>query len=109
MQQAPGYGKLSSWVDEDILPTPAAVGRIMELVAQRQGTNILGVDIGGATTDVFSVIDGTFFRSVSANLGMSYSSGNVLVEAGLDNIVRWLPFNMSPYRVADRKGILLVA
>jgi hypothetical protein len=51
---------------------------------------------------VFSVIDGTFFRSVSANLGMSYSSGNVLVEAGLDNIVRWLPFNMSPYRVADR-------
>ncbi|HHX27384.1 MAG: glutamate mutase L [Bacillota bacterium] len=102
MQQAPGYGQLSTWVDEDILPTPAAVGRIMELVAQRQGTNILGVDIGGATTDVFSVIDGTFFRSVSANLGMSYSSGNVLVEAGLDNIVRWLPFNISPYRVADR-------
>jgi uncharacterized protein (TIGR01319 family) len=102
MQQAPGYGKLSSWVDEDILPTPAAVGRIMELVANRQGTNILGIDIGGATTDVFSVIDGTFFRSVSANLGMSYSAGNVLVEAGLDNIVRWLPFDMSPYRVADR-------
>lgn len=102
MQQAPGYGVLSSWVDEDILPTPAAVGRIMELVAERRGANILGIDIGGATTDVFSVIDGTFFRSVSANLGMSYSAGNVLVEAGLQDIVRWLPFNMSPYRVADR-------
>jgi uncharacterized protein (TIGR01319 family) len=102
MQQAPGYGKLSSWVDEDILPTPAAVGRIMELVSSRQATDILGVDIGGATTDVFSVVGGTFFRSVSANLGMSYSSGNVLVEAGLDNIARWLPFEISPYRVADR-------
>jgi len=102
MQQAPGYGELITWVDEDILPTPAAVGCIMELVADRQGMNILGIDIGGATTDVFSVINGTFFRSVSANLGMSYSSGNVLVEAGLENIVRWLPFNVSPYRVADR-------
>jgi hypothetical protein len=29
------------------------------------------VDIGGATTDVFSVYDGVFNRTVSANLSMS--------------------------------------
>ena len=56
-----------------IMPTPAAVGLIMETIAKREDLNLIGVDIGGATTDVFSVFDGVFNRTVSANLGMSYS------------------------------------
>lgn len=102
MAHAPGYEKLKSWVDADILPTPAAVGRMMEVLAYRHRANLLGVDIGGATTDVFSVIDGSFHRSVSANLGMSYSAGNVLIEAGVENVLRWLPFEVPWHQVADR-------
>ncbi len=102
MKQAPGYETLSAWVDGDILPTPAAVGSIMEAAALRKKANVLGVDIGGATTDVFSVIEGMFFRSVSANMGMSYSAGNVLVESGIDKVVRWLPFHLPQNEVADR-------
>jgi len=100
MQQAPGYGKLSSWTDAPIIPTPAAVGAMTETVARREGIQVIGVDIGGATTDVFSVFEGeaekedvktdlVFNRTVSANLGMSYSVSNVLVEAGVRNVLRW--------------------
>ncbi|MGH8006398.1 MAG: glutamate mutase L, partial [Candidatus Binatia bacterium] len=92
MAQAPGYKKLISWAGAPIIPTPAAVGMIIETVAKREGINVIGVDIGGATTDVFSVFQQTFNRTVSANLGMSYSVANVVAEAGLDNIRRWLPF-----------------
>ena len=92
MQQAPGYSRLMEWTDADIISTPNAVGLIMEAVAHERKIDVLGVDIGGATTDVFSVFDGTFNRSVSANLGMSYSICNVLVEAGLSQISRWLTF-----------------
>lgn len=102
MAHAPGYDRLCSWVDADIMPTPVAVGKIMHDVAIARGMNIVGMDIGGATTDVFSVIDGILHRSVSANLGMSYSAGNVLLEAGIESIVRWLPIVMSPDEVADR-------
>lgn len=102
MAHAPGYDRLSSWVDADIMPTPVAVGRIMKELADARRMNIVGMDIGGATTDVFSVFNGTLTRSVSANLGMSYSAGNVMLEAGIDNITRWLPFEMSPEEVADR-------
>ena len=56
---------------------------IMETIAKKQGINLIGVDIGGATTDVFSVFHGIFNRTVSANLGMSYSISNVLAEATL--------------------------
>ena len=95
MQQAPGYGKLSSWTSAGIMSTPNAVGKIMLTIAEQKNINILGVDIGGATTDVFSVFGGVFNRTVSANLGMSYSICNVLTEAKVENIRRWLPFPVS--------------
>jgi len=105
MAQAPGYNKLMSWamgpVDGKmkqipIMPTPAAVGNIMQTIARENDIEVLGVDIGGATTDVFSVFteDKIFNRTVSANLGMSYSISNVLATAGLDNILRWVPFDI---------------
>ena len=94
MAQAPGYEELMEWVDSTIMPTPGAVGRIISIMADKYQANIIGVDIGGATTDVFSAFDGNFTRTVSANLGMSYSVTNVLEEASFDNIRKWIPFTL---------------
>ena len=130
MAQAPGYRKLMTWTDAPIMPTPAAVGEIMQTISRQQGIEVLGVDIGGATTDIFSVFfseeaakrtakgaargalsakgtpgdrgEAVFNRTVSANLGMSYSVSNVLSEAGLDNVSRWLPFSMEETDLRDR-------
>ncbi|HWF61022.1 MAG TPA: glutamate mutase L [Nitrospira sp.] len=102
MQQAPGYKKLMDMAGAPIMPTPAAVGLIMETIAKREHLNLIGVDIGGATTDVFSVFDGRFNRTVSANLGMSYSVSNVLAEAGLANIMRWVPFTIDEQTLRNR-------
>jgi uncharacterized protein (TIGR01319 family) len=115
MQQAPGYDKLMSicryWdqasdgpVSVPIMPTPGAVGKIIETIAEINKINVVGVDIGGATTDVFSVFGGVFNRTVSANLGMSYSVSNVLAEAGLENIQRWVPFPLDPDELRNRIG-----
>jgi len=102
MQQAPGYKKLMEMTGAPIMPTPAAVGVIMEAIAKRERLNLIGVDIGGATTDVFSVFGGVFNRTVSANLGMSYSISNVLAEAGLSNIMRWVPFTIDEQTIRNR-------
>ncbi|MCG9894335.1 MAG: glutamate mutase L, partial [Fimbriimonadaceae bacterium] len=102
MQQAPGYSKLLDWASEEVMATPNAVGKLMKSYADQENINILGVDIGGATTDVFSVFDGTYNRTVSANLGMSYSICNVLKETGTENIARWLPFHIDPFEVRNR-------
>lgn len=104
MAQAPGYKKLMEMTDVDIMPTPGAVGKIMQTIAEKHNIEVVGVDIGGATTDVFSVFksdesensSGTIFnRTVSANLGMSYSISNVVSETGLENVLRWIPFDMN--------------
>ena len=104
MQQAPGYKKLMSWTDAPIMPTPGAVGSLIEMVAQKDNISVVGVDIGGATTDIFSVFQKQFNRTVSANLGMSYSICNVLAEAGLPNVLRWVPFDIDEKELTNRIG-----
>jgi uncharacterized protein (TIGR01319 family) len=102
MMHAPGYKKLLDWTPVPIMPTPAAVGSIMQLIAEKEKINVVGVDIGGATTDVFSVFGEVFNRTVSANLGMSYSISNVLAEATVPNILRWVPFDMEEGDLRNR-------
>ena len=82
MSQAPGYERLLSWVSAPVVPTPSAFGEILAIASRALGQRILAIDIGGATTDVFTAQDGEVSRTVSANLGMSYSILNVLQQTG---------------------------
>lgn len=107
MSHSPGYGKLLKWTPVAVMPTPAAVGDMVLGYAKKHSEQVLCVDIGGATTDVFSVFrnkqaEDVFNRTVSANFGMSYSVANVLVETGAQNIMRWLPYKISEYELRDR-------
>ncbi len=91
MEQAPGYSLLKKSVGDDIIPTPMGVISSLQLISEQLDENVMAVDIGGATTDIFSNILGEYFRTVSANYGMSYSISNVLKDSGYDNIKKWLP------------------
>jgi uncharacterized protein (TIGR01319 family) len=126
MSHAPGYTKLMEWTDVPIMPTPAGEGMMVQLISETLKEDTLGVGLGGATTNVYSVMELTrkvedwerrankdlaqvfelterkFVRSVSANLGMSYSICNVMMEAGMDNIMRWIPFDMDEIEVRNR-------
>ena len=102
MAQAPGYKKLMDWADTPIMPTPGAVGEIIKKISEIGNISVVGVDIGGATTDVFSVFGGQFNRTVSANLGMSYSICNVLAESGVKNVSRWVPYDLDEKQLTNR-------
>jgi uncharacterized protein (TIGR01319 family) len=102
MSHAPGYTKLMKWTPVPIMPTPAGEGAMFRTFAQAQKANLLGVGLGGATTNVYSYYNEKFVRSVSANLGMSYSICNVMKEATLENILRWIPFKIDRAEVSDR-------
>jgi hypothetical protein len=90
----PGFGGLSAWSSVAVLPTARAFGYLIQYLARQYALNVVGVDIGGATVTVASVIDG-HFASVSRNdLGLSHNVTRVSTEAGFENILRWLPFDM---------------
>lgn len=104
MERAPGYNELKKIVSRDILPTPLGVLNSLVSYSKSESKNFFAFDIGGATTDVFSYIKGQYQRTVSANLGMSYSALNVLSETGIDKLMASLPQGYNPDEVRNYIG-----
>ena len=87
---APGMTHISEFTPHEILPTPGAVLRGAELFAEVIG-DCLVFDVGGATTDVHSVTDGSpewtsksmepeprSKRTVEGDLGVYINAGNIV-------------------------------
>jgi hypothetical protein len=87
---SPGFDRVSSWSSSKVLPSQAAVGKILYSYAQEENMNLICVDVGGDTTDVYSVFDGIFNRSLNADIGLTYGLSNILKTSGVDNILGWL-------------------
>lgn len=102
MAQAPGYPGLQRLCTAPVLPTPAGFGEALELLADRRDGDVVAIDLGGATCDVFSVRGGQVYRSVSANVGLSFSLGAVCQRAGWQQVARWLPLAITLDDLRDR-------
>ena len=90
---APGMERLESLTDRQIIPTPGAVLKGAELFAEVAG-DVLVLDVGGATTDVHSVTDGSrefadklvdpephAKRTVEGDLGVYVNAANIIEMA----------------------------
>ena len=106
--QAKGLSKATQLLSDIMMPTPSAVLQSMNLLAQgcegEQGIGeLVGVDVGGATTDIYSIADGmpdqmnTVYkglpepyakRTVEGDIGMRYSIQGIVDAAGLDRIAK---------------------
>lgn len=104
MSMAPGYEKLGPWVAAPIRPTPAAFADLLALASKKIDGAVLAIDIGGATTDVFSAYRGEVMRTVSANIGMSYSVLNVAKLAGTGPIAELLDIDLDGRELWNRIG-----
>ncbi len=105
---SPGFDKLVEWVEGKIIPSQAAIGKILYAYAQERAVNLLAVDVGGATTDVYSVYDGVFNRSLNADIGLTYGISNIMKEAGVENIMRWIPVDIGEKKVRNIVGNIMV-
>ena len=87
---APGMEKIRNYVEGEIIPTPGAVMNAFKILYDEIG-DVMGFDVGGATTDVHSVTEGKIEkdsiviypepiakRTVEGDLGVYVSSQNVV-------------------------------
>ena len=108
--EAKGLSKLQKLADDDIIPTPLSVLMACKLLSE--GTSemegmgeLMAIDIGGATTDIYSIADGhptvpnTIIkglpepkckRSVEGDLGMRYSLSSLKDEINLESLSKTL-------------------
>ena len=100
--QAKGFSEAKDLISGIIMPTPSAMLTAMELLSDGwedyEGIGeLVGVDLGGATTDIYSIAEGSpsntatvikgiqepyAKRSVEGDIGMRYSVHGILEAAG---------------------------
>ena len=104
--QAKGLSKAAELLSDIMMPTPSAVLQAVELLAKGYDDELgigelIAVDVGGATTDVYSIADGmpehmnTVYkglpepyakRTVEGDIGMRYSIQGIVDVAGINRI-----------------------
>ena len=101
MERLPGLGTLAAWTPLQILPTATAFAHTIQYLARLDGINVLGLDVGGATTTVAAVIDERADLLIRSDLGLSYSVAGILDHLPVGLISRWLPFEMDPVEISN--------
>lgn len=99
---APGMAKVREMVSGNIIPTPAGVMKATKLLAEMLG-DVLTIDVGGATTDIHSVTEGSdeiariliapepkAKRTVEGDLGVYVNVSNVIDLATKDWLIKEL-------------------
>lgn len=104
--QAKGLSRAASLISGILMPTPSAVMKAIHLLAQGcEGEigigDLIAVDVGGATTDIYSMSDGmptspnTVFkglpepyakRTVEGDIGMRYSIHGIVEAVGIRRV-----------------------
>ena len=104
--KAKGLSQASQLISGIMMPTPAAVLAAMELLSkgteeQKGLGELVAVDVGGATTDLYSMTDGApdragtvlkglpepfAKRTVEGDIGMRYSAAGIVEAAGMKRI-----------------------
>lgn len=104
--KAKGLSGVEQLVQGILMPTPSAILMAMKLLAEGNKTeagigDLLGVDLGGATTDIYSMSLGLpttgmtsikglreeyAKRTVEGDIGMRYSIHGIVDAAGIDRI-----------------------
>ena len=117
--QAKGLSQVSGLLSDILMPTPSAVLQAMELLSkgceeERGIGDLVGVDVGGATTDVYSMADGmpeqmnTVYkglpepfskRTVEGDIGMRYSVNGIVEAAGAERAAQLS--GLTPQRVQE--------
>jgi uncharacterized protein (TIGR01319 family) len=105
---AKGLSKATELLSDIMMPTPSAVMQAMQLLSEgcdgELGIgDLIAVDVGGATTDIYSMADGmpetmnTVYkgipepfakRTVEGDIGMRYSVRGILEAAGTDRVAQ---------------------
>jgi uncharacterized protein (TIGR01319 family) len=118
---APGMSKVRDMVRGPIIPTPGAVMEAAKLLKESLG-DLVVFDVGGATTDVHSVTQGSeeinrilispepeAKRTVEGDLGVYVNLPHIVEKIGIDNLKKEFPdveelvANAKPIPQTDRE------
>jgi hypothetical protein len=102
-QKITGADDLHQGAGGVMLPTAYAYGRMVRFLAQlyKSEQGVLAVDVGAASTTVAAGFDGVVRLNVFPQFGMGEPLTNLLRYTPLEDVIQWLPVEVTPETVRD--------
>lgn len=100
-----GFDVLGRWVSAagptagGVAPTAHSFGRVVRIVSAMEREDILGIDLGSATTTIAASVRGDHYLNVYGNLGVGHSIRDLLTRIQPEHLQRWL--TQAPERDGD--------
>ena len=106
--QAKGLSRAAELLSDIMMPTPAAVLQAMELLSKGSENehgigDLVAVDVGGATTDVYSIADGMpeHMNTVYKGLPEPYAKRTVEGDIGMRYSIQGIVDVATPRKIAE--------
>lgn len=117
--EARGMEKIRELVNGSIIPTPRAVMRASQMLRESIG-DLVTIDVGGATTDIHSVTDGTeriknilidpepmAKRTVEGDMGVFINRKNIIETVKIDRLAKELDISVSEIEDMGKSEIVI--
>lgn len=101
-RQIHGVQDVDLWTEGNLLPSAMAFGRMIRYVSKEfPKKGVLGVDIGASASIIASAFAGDLILSVQSQLGLGENLPGVLNLCKPEDIIRWLPIDVSADELQD--------
>jgi hypothetical protein len=98
-----GLQQLNGLAGNNIMTSALAFGRAVRFLSTviDPPKGMLGIDLGASSTTVAAAFSGELQTRVFSDLGMGRGLKGMIAETHLQQITRWLPYDLSDDRVLD--------
>ncbi len=96
IKSLPGIQNIIDWSSAPMQPTAQALAQITDCFAQIQNGRVMAVDLGSRSVTLTEAAPNSESRlCVRTDLGMGQPIANILEQAALADIMRWLPSSIT--------------
>ena len=103
-RQIRGIQEVDLWTGNHLMPAATAFGRTIRYISKEYASThkgVLGIDVGASATTVASAFSGDLRLSIHPGLGLGENLPEILNLCSLDDIMRWIPVDVSDKYVRD--------
>lgn len=100
-RQLAGVDEVDMWTGGHLLPSVFTEGRIVNLLSKLYGAGkaVLSVNLGASATTITAGFGDRLFSYAYPEFGIGSNVTEILDRTTTENIVRWLPMDISPERI----------
>jgi hypothetical protein len=101
INRLPGIRDVLEWAELPPLPTATAFAALCRYFAALNQNQVLGVDLGAEQVSLVTADSNQAALSIYAGLGMGRALPHLLEQTDLEQLVKWLPVNVTTAEIHD--------